>query len=108
MAGRASTWFVVEECASTVTVVNPWQFEVGQCCVITKRHVATLLELNTDETSAVMVAAKRIAEALVACYQPLGVLTFQNNGVYSGQEVPHYHVHVFGGRPLGPMLKAPG
>jgi len=27
-------------------------------------------------------------------YRPLGVLTFQNNGVYSGQEVPHYHFHV--------------
>ena len=22
----------------------------------------------------------------------------------SGQEVPHLHVHIFGGRPLGPML----
>ena len=27
-----------------------------------------------------------------------------NTGPDAGQEVPHYHVHVFGGRPLGPML----
>ena len=27
-----------------------------------------------------------------------------NVGVNSGQEVPHLHVHIFGGRPLGPML----
>lgn len=27
-------------------------------------------------------------------YEPLGILTFQNNGVFSGQEVPHYHFHV--------------
>ena len=27
-----------------------------------------------------------------------------NVGMNSGQEVPHLHVHVFGGRPLGPML----
>jgi diadenosine tetraphosphate (Ap4A) HIT family hydrolase len=26
-------------------------------------------------------------------------------GLDAGQEVPHFHVHVFGGRPLGPMLK---
>ena len=24
----------------------------------------------------------------------LGILTFQNNGVYSGQETPHFHFHV--------------
>ena len=27
-----------------------------------------------------------------------------NAGGDAGQEVPHYHVHVFGGRPLGAML----
>ncbi len=27
-----------------------------------------------------------------------------NTGKRSGQEVPHLHVHVFGGQPLGPML----
>lgn len=35
-----------------------------------------------------------MAQALLATYKPLGILTFQNNGVYSGQEVPHYHFHV--------------
>ena len=27
-----------------------------------------------------------------------------NVGLNSGQEVPHLHLHIFGGRPLGPML----
>jgi len=27
-----------------------------------------------------------------------------NVGEHSGQEVPHLHIHLFGGRPLGPML----
>jgi len=27
-----------------------------------------------------------------------------NMGEHGGQEVPHFHVHLFGGRPLGPML----
>ena len=30
-----------------------------------------------------------------------------NIGEHSGQEVPHLHIHVFGGRPLGPMLVRP-
>jgi len=94
MAGRDPTWAVIDECAHTVTAINPSQYEVGQCCVITKRHVGTLLELTDEEAFAVMTAARRAATALVDTYQPLGVLTFQNNGVYSGQEVPHYHFHV--------------
>ena len=27
-----------------------------------------------------------------------------NVGEHAGQEVPHLHVHIFAGRPLGPML----
>ena len=37
-----------------------------------------------------------------------GYRILANHGADSGQEVPHYHVHVFGGRPLGPMLKQTG
>jgi len=94
VAARDEKWKIVEEGEHTLTVINPWQFEVGQCCVITRRHVATLLDLSVRECGAVMVAAQRVAEALVAAYRPLGILTFQNNGVYSGQETPHFHFHV--------------
>ncbi|WP_343520531.1 histidine triad nucleotide-binding protein [Sphingomonas sp.] len=33
-----------------------------------------------------------------------GYRLLANVGVNSGQEVPHLHVHVFAGKPLGPML----
>jgi diadenosine tetraphosphate (Ap4A) HIT family hydrolase len=33
-----------------------------------------------------------------------GYRLLANTGMNSGQEVPHLHVHIFGGRPLGPML----
>jgi histidine triad (HIT) family protein len=33
-----------------------------------------------------------------------GYRLLANAGMNSGQEVPHLHVHIFGGRPLGPML----
>lgn len=94
IAGREEKWAVIDENDHTLTVVNPCQFEIGQCCVITRRHVATLLELSDEECGAVARSAKRVAEALVQTYQPLGILTFQNNGVYSGQETPHFHFHV--------------
>jgi diadenosine tetraphosphate (Ap4A) HIT family hydrolase len=33
-----------------------------------------------------------------------GYRLLANVGEHSGQEVPHLHVHLFGGKPLGPML----
>lgn len=94
LAIREERWKLVDEGEQTLTLVNPRQFEVGQCCVVTRRHVATLLDLSAEECAAVMAAAKRVAEALVRTYRPLGILTFQNNGVFSGQETPHFHFHV--------------
>ena len=33
-----------------------------------------------------------------------GYRVLANVGQRAGQEVPHLHVHIFGGQPLGPML----
>jgi histidine triad (HIT) family protein len=33
-----------------------------------------------------------------------GYRLLANTGRHGGQEVPHLHVHILGGRPLGPML----
>jgi histidine triad (HIT) family protein len=37
-----------------------------------------------------------------------GYRLLANVGADSGQEVPHLHVHIFAGGPLGPMLSRPG
>jgi histidine triad (HIT) family protein len=34
-----------------------------------------------------------------------GYRILSNAGKRAGQEVPHLHVHLFGGQPLGPMLQ---
>ncbi|MDP3415653.1 histidine triad nucleotide-binding protein [Falsiroseomonas sp.] len=33
-----------------------------------------------------------------------GYRTLSNMGLDAGQEVPHFHVHIFGGKPLGRMI----
>jgi histidine triad (HIT) family protein len=60
-------------------------------------------ERGSDEEIAGFVrAVGRVAreQGLVAP----GFRLLANAGLNSGQEVPHLHVHIFGGRPLGPML----
>ena len=57
---------------------------------------------SDEEIGAFVRAVGKIArdEGLVGS----GYRLLANTGLNSGQEVPHLHVHVFGGRPLGPML----
>jgi histidine triad (HIT) family protein len=37
--------------------------------------------------------------------EPTGYRLLTNHGTHAGQEVPHFHVHVFGGGPLGRMIQ---
>jgi histidine triad (HIT) family protein len=94
VAGRKAEWSVIERTEVTLTMLNGRQFEVGQCLVVPVRHAPTLLELSDPEAAAVMAAARRVTNAMVEAFNPDGVLLYQNNGVGSGQEVPHFHLHV--------------
>jgi len=57
---------------------------------------------SDEEISAFVRAAGRIARD--AGLVEGGYRLLANTGQSSGQEVPHLHVHIFAGRPLGPML----
>jgi histidine triad (HIT) family protein len=92
--GNVDRWNVIEQTDLTMTVLNGRQYEVGQCIVVPIRHAPTLLELEHEEAAAVMSAAKRLTEAIVSAFAPDGLLLYQNNGLGSGQEVPHFHLHV--------------
>jgi diadenosine tetraphosphate (Ap4A) HIT family hydrolase len=54
------------------------------------------------EIAAFVRAVGHIARA--AGHVAPGYRLLANTGLHAGQEVPHLHVHIFAGRPLGPML----
>jgi diadenosine tetraphosphate (Ap4A) HIT family hydrolase len=94
IVAQPTSWNVIDRTDLTITLLNGRQFETGQCMVLPLRHAPTLVDLTEPEEAAVMAAAKRLAKVLIAEYVPDGVLLYQNNGVGSGQEVPHFHLHV--------------
>jgi histidine triad (HIT) family protein len=57
---------------------------------------------SDEEVAGLVRAVGKIARDAGLVEQGYRVLA--NVGVHSGQEVPHLHLHIFGGRPLGPML----
>jgi diadenosine tetraphosphate (Ap4A) HIT family hydrolase len=58
---------------------------------------------STDEIAGLMRAVGKVAKDLGLEAQ--GYRLLANMGEHSGQEVPHFHVHLFAGRPLGRMLE---
>ena len=54
------------------------------------------------EKSALVTAVAKVADQLGLVEK--GYRTLVNSGLEGGQEVPHLHYHIFGGKPLGPML----
>jgi histidine triad (HIT) family protein len=57
---------------------------------------------SPEEISGFIRAVGKVAKDLGLEAQ--GYRLLANMGEHSGQEVPHFHVHLFAGRPLGRML----
>ena len=74
--------------------------------VIPKGRYVSLADFSANATDSEIAAFFR-AVGVVAKQLELenaGYRVLVNMGGHGGQEVPHLHAHVFGGRPLGPML----
>lgn len=85
---------LVEDVGLSLTLVNGRQFSPGQVIVIPRRHAPTLFDLTDDEAHAITTSVRRVAVAIERGYGPDGMLLYQNNGIVSGQEIPHFHMHV--------------
>ena len=59
---------------------------------------------GADEIAGFMRAVGKVAKDLGL--EAPGYRLLANMGEHSGQEVPHFHMHLFAGRPLGRMLSA--
>ena len=94
ISGQRDDWVVIDSDEQTICFVNPRQFEEGQSLVIPKRHAPTILDLTEGEAVVLAKAVRRLAKAMADAFQPDGLTLYQNNGVASHQEVPHFHMHV--------------
>ena len=74
--------------------INPRQYERGAMLVITHAHRESVLDLTDDELLEAHTLARELARAAATALDAGGALIYQRNGMVSGQNVPHYHVHV--------------
>ncbi|WP_045391534.1 HIT domain-containing protein [Falsirhodobacter sp. alg1] len=72
--------------------------------VIPKGAYVDFADFAAHATAEEITDFHRVAAKLCADWAD-GYRVISNSGTHGGQEVPHYHLHLLAGRPLGPMIQ---
>lgn len=72
-----------------------WPANDGHVLVIPNRHSRDVYEIPEADLAAVYSTAKRVAAAIRGSYGCEGTSMRQHNELGGGQDVFHFHVHVF-------------
>jgi histidine triad (HIT) family protein len=84
-----------EEFVTAFVSSHQWPRNPGHAILIPNIHAENLYELPDDAALPLHRATKRLALAMKAAYGCDGTSTRQHNEPAGGQDVWHYHVHVF-------------
>ena len=63
--------------------------------IVPKKHIPNIFSLDDDTAAQIMQKAVRIATATKEALQSDGIYITQTNGEAAGQDVFHYHMHVY-------------
>lgn len=70
------------------------QVTKGHTLVIPKVHKENIYELTPDIAKHIFEVVPKIANAIKAEYNPIGLNILNNNGEHAGQSVFHFHMHL--------------
>ncbi|PKR86673.1 HIT family protein [Heyndrickxia camelliae] len=70
------------------------QVTKGHTLIIPKVHKKNVFELTPEIAGHLFERVPKIANALNAAYEPIGMNLLQNNGEFAGQSVFHFHIHL--------------
>ncbi|MGJ9382946.1 HIT family protein [Salipaludibacillus neizhouensis] len=70
------------------------QVTKGHTLVIPKSHEKNVYELKEETASNLFRAVPKVANAIKASFDPIGLNMLNNNGEAAGQSVFHFHIHL--------------
>jgi histidine triad (HIT) family protein len=85
---------IVDEDDRTVAFMDINPATRGHALVVPRAHAKDLLEIESDDLTATMVAAQRLARRVHERLQPDGINLLNSCGRAAWQTVFHFHVHV--------------
>ena len=72
-----------------------WENNLGHLLIIPNKHFENIYEISDDYLQKIAVYSKKCACLLKKVYKCDGITIRQNNEHYGGQDVFHYHMHIF-------------
>ena len=88
----ASIVYADERIAAFMDINQPVPYKT---LIIPRAHVETIYDLSGEQAAWVMQAAVQIAQAIRAASNCDGLMLSQSNGAAAGQEVFHFHLHLW-------------
>jgi histidine triad (HIT) family protein len=88
---------IVFETQNVLAYTSPkwWKKNPGNIMVITRKHIENIYDIPDELLGEVNVVGKKIALAMKEAYKCDGVSFRQHNEPAGGQDVWHFHLHVF-------------
>lgn len=83
---------------SSVVVLSAKHHKIGNegnVLVVPKEHISNIYELPLNLAELLLEATQKISIAMKAAFNCDGITISQNNEAAGGQDVWHYHVHVY-------------
>lgn len=87
--------FYKDEYVTALVSAQWWPKNKGHVIIIPNTHFENLYDIPNDALHHVYDLAKRVAIGLKETYRCDGVSTRQHNEHFGGQDVWHFHMHVF-------------
>lgn len=86
---------IVHDGLTCFAILNLYPYNSGHLLVVTRRHVATLSDLSTEELNELALVTQHSERALTEAYSPQGLNVGLNLGRPAGAGIAdHLHVHL--------------
>lgn len=84
----------VYEDANILAFTNLQQKNPGHTLIIPKAHYRNIYDISEEEAANIARASVRLAKAIKAAFNPVGMNSLQNSEAQAMQSIFHYHVHL--------------
>lgn len=84
-----------DELATAIVSPRWWPNNPGNVMIISNQHFENIYDLPSEYAHRIQDIAREVAIAMKEAYKCAGVSTRQHNEPAGGQDVWHYHLHVF-------------
>jgi histidine triad (HIT) family protein len=84
----------IHETEHSIGILDAFPLKEGHCLVISKSHKSKIQDLSPQENNDIFSNLHFLTEKIEKAMEASAALISIHNGKDSGQEIPHFHIHI--------------